>query len=76
MRKLYDLLIAEQATANEDRRDIFQSRDLPITKGLQESVYAFRKLGEDVELEPILAQLENSQTVHWERAFRIFGLLL
>ncbi|TCC50362.1 DUF1931 family protein [Kribbella pittospori] len=114
--KLYDLLIAGQATASANRRDILQPQDLPITKGLQESIHAFRKLDEDVELEPILAQLatwppldvtlseetearlpevvgglsfalartmkiidpdvKNPQTVHWERAFRIFGLLL
>ncbi|HZX02817.1 DUF1931 family protein, partial [Kribbella sp.] len=90
--------------------------DLPITKGLQESIHAFRKLDEDVELQPVLAQLatwppldvtlseetearlpevvgalslalartmkiidpsvKNPQTVHWDRAFQIFGLLL
>jgi Domain of unknown function (DUF1931) len=29
--------------------------DLPITKGLQESVRAFRKLDQEIELKPILA---------------------
>ncbi|HZX04372.1 DUF1931 family protein, partial [Kribbella sp.] len=55
--KLYDLLLAGQATANANGRDVLQPRDLPITKGLQESIHAFRKLDEDVELQPVLAQL-------------------
>jgi hypothetical protein len=114
--KLYDLLLIGQATAKANDRDIIQPNDLPITKGLQESIHQFRKLDEEIELQPILAQLatwppldvtiseetesrlpgvvgglslalartfkiidpevKNPQTEHWERAFRVFSLLL
>jgi hypothetical protein len=55
--KLYDLLLIGQATAKANDRDIIQPNDLPITKGLQESIHQFRKLDEEIELKPILAQL-------------------
>jgi hypothetical protein len=114
--KIYDLLIMGQATAKANLRDVIEPWDLPITKGLQESIHAFEKLDQEVELEPILEQLaarpqldvalseetqarlpeivggisvglahtfkildpqvKNPSTDHWERAFRIFDLLL
>jgi hypothetical protein len=55
--KLYDLLLMAQATAKANRRDIIEPFDLPITKGLQESIHKFRALNEEVELAPILEQL-------------------
>ncbi|MFF0268319.1 DUF1931 family protein [Kribbella sp. NPDC004536] len=55
--KLHDLLVIGQGTAKANSRDILQPRDLPITKGLQESIHVFREIDEDVELQPILAQL-------------------
>jgi hypothetical protein len=55
--KLYDLLLIGQATAKANDRDIIQPSDLPITKGLQESIHQFRKLDEEIDLKPILAQL-------------------
>jgi Domain of unknown function (DUF1931) len=114
--KLYDLLIVGQATAGANDRDVVEPYDLPITKGLQETIHRFRALDEDVELRPILEhlaalppldralgeeaearlpeiigglslalartfvivdpKLTNPQSRHWERAFRIFELLL
>jgi hypothetical protein len=56
-RKLYDLLLIGQATAGANARDIVEPWDLPVTKGLQESMHAFRKLDEEIELEPILGRL-------------------
>ena len=56
-RKLYDLLLIGQATAGANARDIVEPWDLPVTKGLQESMHAFRKLDEDIDLEPILGVL-------------------
>jgi len=56
-RKLYDLLLIGQATAGANARDIIEPWDLPITKGLQESMHAFRKLDEEIELKPILSRL-------------------
>jgi hypothetical protein len=55
--KLYDLLLMGQATAKANHRDILEPFDLPITKGLQESIHTFRALDEEVELAPILEQL-------------------
>jgi hypothetical protein len=56
-RKLYDLLLIGQATAGANARDIVEPWDLPVTKGLQESMHAFRKLDEEIELAPILGRL-------------------
>jgi len=55
--KLFDLLTVAQATAKANGRDIIRTCDLPITKGLQESIHHFRKLDQEVELKPILEQL-------------------
>jgi hypothetical protein len=97
-------------------RDVIERIDLPITKGLQESIHQFRKLDADVDLEPSLVRMttwpqldfglsddvrdylpdvagglylaiarsfplidpnvKNPQTQQWERAMRIFDLLL
>jgi hypothetical protein len=55
--QLYDLLLMAQGNAKANDRDIIEWRDLPLTKGLQESIHQFRKLDEDIELEPVLEQL-------------------
>ncbi|MFE0349673.1 DUF1931 family protein [Streptomyces griseoluteus] len=57
--KLYDLLVIGQATAKANGRDTVEPWDLPITKGLQESIHRFRRLDEEVELKPILEQLAS-----------------
>jgi hypothetical protein len=114
--KLYDLLLLAEATARANVRDVVQPWDLPIPKGLQEHIHKFRKLDTDLELEPILEQVERlppldltlsdetqnelptvigglsvalaetfklidpglkePHSVHWERSFRLFNLLL
>ena len=55
--KIYDLLIRGVATAKANGRDIIAPFDLPITKGLQESIHAFKTIDEIIELEPILDHL-------------------
>jgi hypothetical protein len=55
--KLYDLILIGQAAAKANARDIIEPRDLPITKGLQESMHSFRRIDEEIELRPILAEL-------------------
>ena len=55
--KIHDLLLRAEAAAKANGRDIVQPFDLPITKGLQESVHAFRRLDQEIELEPILESL-------------------
>lgn len=56
-RKVHDPLLAAQGRAKSDARDLIETRDLPVTKGLQESIQEFRKLDVELELEPILKQL-------------------
>ncbi|MGD9765628.1 MAG: DUF1931 family protein [Candidatus Binatia bacterium] len=55
--KVHDLLIRAVAAAKANGRDVIEPFDLPITKGLQESMHKFRQLDMDIELEPILDQL-------------------
>jgi hypothetical protein len=55
--KVYDLLICGEAAAKANGRDIIQPFDLPITKGLQECIHAFREMDETIELKPILDHL-------------------
>ena len=115
-RKIHDLLVVGVAAAEANGRDVMQPSDLPITKGLQQSIHEFRELNEEIELQPILEQLtayppldvslsgetearlpsiagglsvalarafkivdpslQNPSSEHWDRAFRIFDLLI
>jgi hypothetical protein len=52
--KTYDLLLMAQPAAKENLRDVIEPWDLPITKGLQESMHEFERLDEQIELEPIM----------------------
>ena len=54
---IYDLLIIGQATAKANARDLIEPWDLPITKGLQESIHGFEAIDEEIEVTPILDQL-------------------
>jgi hypothetical protein len=115
-RKVYDLLVRGEAIAKSNDRDIIQPNDLPITKGLQECIHAFRNINEEISLSAILDQLtkhppldldysdetraqlpeiagglgvalarsfnifdkdvKNPLPQHWDKAFRMFDLLL
>ena len=55
--KLYDLLLRGQAAAKANARSVIEPFDLPITKGLQESIHAFRSLDEPVDMKRILEDL-------------------
>jgi hypothetical protein len=55
--KIYDLLLMGVATAKANDRDIIQPWDLPITKGLQENIHAFRNLDAETGLEDVLERL-------------------
>jgi hypothetical protein len=55
--KVHDLLIRGQANAKANLRDIIEPQDLPITKGLQESIESFRKIDKEIGLSPTLDQL-------------------
>jgi hypothetical protein len=55
--RTYKLLVRAEAAARANGRDIIEPQDLPITKGLQECMHAYRKIDQAVELAPILARL-------------------
>ncbi len=55
--KLVDLLIAGERNANMNGRDVIWEADLPITKGLQETIIAFKKLEEEIDLQDVLDTL-------------------
>src|SRR5205085_4440505 len=52
-----DLLLMGVAAAKANDRDIVEPWDLPITKGLQENIHAFRKLDAETGLEDVLERL-------------------
>ena len=56
-KKLVDLLLAGERNANLNGRDVIWEGDLPITKGLQETIIAFRKLEETIDVQDILNYL-------------------
>jgi hypothetical protein len=58
--KLYDMLIIGQATARANGRDVIEPWDLPITKGLQESIHDFGDIDKEIELQPILDHLTTA----------------
>ena len=53
-KKLHDLLLAGERNANMNGRDVIWESDLPITKGLQETIISFKKLEEELPVEDIL----------------------
>ncbi len=61
--KLHDLLLIGVAKAKANGRDVIQLHDLPVTKGLQESIHQFRKLDLALELQPILDRLATLPTL-------------
>jgi len=47
---IYDLLVMGQATAKANARDVIEPWDLPITRGLQESIHGFESIDEEIDL--------------------------
>ena len=115
-RKVGDLLVRGEANAKANSRDVVQLWDLPITKGLQETIHCFRLMNAELQLTDYLTRLialppldlaisdetearlfeiagalcialaetfritngdlKNPMTEDWERAYRLFDLLL
>lgn len=115
-RKVVDLVVRGEANAKANGRDVVQPWDLPITKGLQETIHRFRLINAELRLTDYLAglarlpptdlaigdeaqerfaeiagalcialaetfritdeELKNPTTGDWERAYRLFDLLL
>ena len=55
--KLLDMLIAAERDASQNGRDVIMPGDLPVTKGLQETMIAFKKLEETIEVRDVLDYL-------------------
>jgi hypothetical protein len=56
--KAYDLLLRGEANAKANGRDVIQPSDLPITKGLQESIHAYRRIDDErLDLASVLGKL-------------------
>jgi hypothetical protein len=55
--KIHDLLLVAEKNAKYNARDILFEPDLPIPKGLQETLQEFRKMEVSLELKPVLDAL-------------------
>ncbi len=55
--KLYDILLMGQKSAKYNGRDVIWKSDLPITKGMEESIARFKKLEQDLPVKDILERL-------------------
>jgi Domain of unknown function (DUF1931) len=55
--KIRDLLVVGVAAAEANGRDLMQPSDLPVNKGLQQTIHEFKQLEMEIELQPILEQL-------------------
>ena len=62
-RKLFDLLLMAQATAKWNGRIIIEPQDLPVTKGLQESIQAFKRINAELELMQIIGHRVGRPTL-------------
>ena len=56
-KKIYDLLVVAERNAKYNGRDIIYEPDVPITKGLQETIQEFEKMDVALKLEPVLDHL-------------------
>ncbi|TFU17099.1 DUF1931 family protein [Thermus tengchongensis] len=55
--KVYDLLVVAERHAKYNGRDIILEPDLPLTKGLQETLKEFQTMDTTLELTPVLDAL-------------------
>jgi hypothetical protein len=55
--RMQDLLLRGEANARANGRDIIEPFDLPITKGLQESIHVFEKIDRNTAIAPLLNEL-------------------
>ncbi len=56
-KKIYDLLVVAERNAKYNGRDVIFEPDVPVTKGLQETIREFEKLDVALRLEPVLDYL-------------------
>lgn len=73
--KLYDLLVVAERNAKYNGRDLIFEPDLPITKGLQETLQEFRRMDTALELKPVLDALAALPPLDLEVAEDVRNLL-
>lgn len=73
--KLYDLLLVGVRHASYNNRDLIMEPDLPLTRGLRESMQDFELYEEEVDIEPILEQLATYPQLEREPSQEVIDLL-
>ncbi|BBL82752.1 hypothetical protein TthAA229_15320 [Thermus thermophilus] len=73
--KLYDLLVVAERNAKYNGRDLIFEPDLPITRGLQETLQEFRRMDTALELKPVLDALAALPPLDLEVAEDVRNLL-
>ncbi len=74
-RKIYDLLVVAERNAKYNARDIIYEPDLPVTKGLQETIREFMQMDVAPELEPVLDHLAGLPPLDLEVSDDVRALL-
>ncbi len=73
--KLYDLLLIGVRHASYNNRDMIMEPDLPLTKGLRESMQIFELYEEELRVEPILEELTAYPLLEREPSQEVVDLL-
>jgi hypothetical protein len=73
--KLHDLLLVGVQHASYNDRDLIMEPDLPLTRGLRESMQDFELYEEEGEIKPILEQLATYPQLEREPSQEVIDLL-
>lgn len=73
--RLYDLLVVAERNAKYNGRDVVLEPDLPLTKGLQENLQAFRQMDTQLALTPVLESMAALPPLDLEVAEEVRALL-
>lgn len=73
--KLHDLLLVGVRHASYNDRDLIMEPDVPITRGLRESMQDFALYDEQLQIEPILEQLATYPRLEREPSQAVIDLL-
>lgn len=73
--KLYDLLLVGVQHASYNNRDLILEPDLPLTRGLRESMQDFELYEEELDIDQILEQLATYPLLEREPSQEVIDLL-
>lgn len=73
--KLYDLLLIGVRHASYNNRDLVMEPDLPLTKGLRESMQDFALYQEELAIEPVLEELATYPVLDREPSQEVVDML-